>query len=221
MLHLYAITESTRPPDIGGIRGAPLRAVGRARLFAIVSERGEFGGQTTESDLWAHEAVAEALMDRGTVLPVRFGTVMPDDAAVLRALDARRRQLEAALERVRGAVELGIRAAIAGANGYDAGPDDAPGANGPGTAYMRARLDRERQGSRAAARIHEPLASLARASTVRGSAQEPPLIRAAYLVDRDRIEDFMARVEELDALDEAAIVCTGPWPPYSFSSAEA
>ena len=31
----------------------------------------------------------------------------------------------------------------------------------------------------------------------------------------------MARVEELDAMHDAAIVCTGPWPPYSFSSAEA
>jgi hypothetical protein len=206
---------------MAGIRGAPLRAVGRAGLFAIVSERGEVGGQATEDDLWAHEAVVEALMDRGTVLPVRLGTLMSDDPAVLRALDARRGQLEAALERVRGAVELGIRAAIAGANGHGAGPEDAGGANGPGTAYMRARLHSERRGSRAAARIHQPLASLARDSTVRWSAQEPPLIRAAYLVDRDRIEAFMARVEELDALDEAAIVCTGPWPPYSFSSTEA
>ena len=86
---------------------------------------------------------------------------------------------------------------------------------------MRARLSSERRGRRAAAQIHEPLATLARDSTVRWNGQERPSIRAAYLVDRDRIEEFMVRVEELEALDEAEIVCTGPWPPYSFSAAEA
>jgi hypothetical protein len=35
--------------------------------------------------------------------------------------------------------------------------------------------------------------------------------RVAYLVDRDRVDAFRARVAELHA------TCTGPWPPYSFS----
>jgi hypothetical protein len=36
--------------------------------------------------------------------------------------------------------------------------------------------------------------------------------RAAYLVDRDAVDAFRARADELGA------TCTGPWPPYSFSA---
>src|SRR5205085_8735164 len=102
-----------------------------------------------------------------------------------------------------------------------AAPEDPADASGRGTAYMRARLRRERRTNEAAARIHEPLASLARASTVRLGTQDRPLLRAAYLVDRDRVPDFMACLEGLDGRGGAPIVCTGPWPPYSFSSAKA
>jgi hypothetical protein len=36
--------------------------------------------------------------------------------------------------------------------------------------------------------------------------------RVAYLIDRDAVDAFRARVTELHA------TCTGPWPPYSFST---
>jgi hypothetical protein len=39
--------------------------------------------------------------------------------------------------------------------------------------------------------------------------------RTAYLVDRELVDEFRARATALDA------VCTGPWPPYSFSEAPA
>jgi hypothetical protein len=40
-------------------------------------------------------------------------------------------------------------------------------------------------------------------------------------VDRDRVDAFRERVDELaEELEDATITCTGPWPPYSFSAAE-
>jgi hypothetical protein len=40
----------------------------------------------------------------------------------------------------------------------------------------------------------------------------------AYLVDRGRVREFVAMVEQLDdRLDDVELVCTGPWPPYSFA----
>jgi hypothetical protein len=220
VLYLYAITESPTPPELPGLRRAPLRAVGDAGLFAIVSAHEDLRIEPTEEDLWVHESVVEALMDRAAVLPMRLGSVVADDAVALASLRIRRRELELALEQVRGAVELGLRAAMSAEDVAQPQPDDAAAAAGPGTAYMQARLRRKQRGTAVASRIHEPLASLARASTFRVTARERPLLNAAYLVDRERIKDFMARVEELDAQDEATIVCTGPWPPYSFSSGE-
>jgi hypothetical protein len=194
--------------------------VGEGGLFAIVSAHEELRIQPTEDDLWVHDGVVEALMDGASVLPVRLGSLLTDDAAVVASLRERRPEFEAALERVRGAVELGVRAAMAPEDAIEPEPEDAEGAAGPGTEYMQARLRLARRGTEASSRIHQPLASLARASAFRVSSRERPLLHAAYLVDRERVEDFMARVDELDTQSEAMIVCTGPWPPYSFSSEE-
>ena len=224
MLYLYAITESTEPPEGPGLRGAPLRAIGDDGLFAIASEHDDLRIEAIEEDLWAHEGVVERLMDRAAVLPMRLGSTLPDEEAVLSTLRERRPEFTEALERVAGAVELGVRAFAETAP--DTEPEAAAAASGagerPGTAYMMARLESERHGADAAARIHEPLAALARASTRRPASRRPAVLNASYLVDRDRVDAFRARVEELeDGLDEATIVCTGPWPPYSFSAPKA
>ena len=67
----------------------------------------------------------------------------------------------------------------------------------------------------AADAVHTALAALARDSRER-AGDEP--LRAAYLVGHDDVEGFVARVRELqDEHPELAILCTGPWPPYSFA----
>ena len=46
----------------------------------------------------------------------------------------------------------------------------------------------------------------------------PELLRAAYLVDREAVEGFVGLVRRLQAAHEdLRILCTGPWPPYSFA----
>jgi hypothetical protein len=83
------------------------------------------------------------------------------------------------------------------------------------------RLGQQRRHEDIATRVHEPLARIARESVTRSGFAERGAIKAAYLVDTDRVEAFRGRVEELGReLDGASIVCTGPWPPYSFASSE-
>ena len=66
--------------------------------------------------------------------------------------------------------------------------------------------------------IRAALAPLARDSAEREPKQEGEVLRAAYLVDRDGVERFVARVAQLQSDQPGAqILCTGPWPPYSFS----
>jgi hypothetical protein len=58
--------------------------------------------------------------------------------------------------------------------------------------------------------LHEPLAALAVDSRVRSSG-------SAYLVEQDALGGFTAAVERLqEEHPDVAILCTGPWPPYSF-----
>jgi hypothetical protein len=162
--------------------------------------------------LLTHERVVQAVMKDGAVLPLRFGTMLDGDQSLEGVLVARRDELLRALARVRGRVEIGVRAlARSGAN---AAP---PGRERSGREYMLTRLREHRRADEAARSLHAPLAAMACDSRLR--APTPPHARLAstYLVDRVRIEEFRARVEELAARHEDLdVVLTGPWPPYSF-----
>jgi Gas vesicle synthesis protein GvpL/GvpF len=63
----------------------------------------------------------------------------------------------------------------------------------------------------------DQLTALARASrrTLSPAPDLPMLV--ADLVDRDRVREFVATLAQLDdRLDDVELMCTGPWPPYSF-----
>jgi hypothetical protein len=223
VLHVYAIADSPASPEVVGLDGADPRTVGEAPPFAVVSEHDQLSPRLSEGDLWAHEAVIESLMDRATVLPMRFDSAVAEEAELRRILDRRRGEFEALLTAVRGAVELGVRAQLAGDEEDDAVAEEpgAGGGGGPGTAYLRARARDRQRSAVAVARIHQPLAALSRQSRRSAAGLRPGSFKAAYLVDRDRVDAFRAQVDRLDSeLGSGRIVCTGPWPPYGFSSEE-
>jgi Gas vesicle synthesis protein GvpL/GvpF len=151
-------------------------------------------------------------MDRGAILPAPFGSVVDDEAGLRGLLRRRRKDLLARLQRIRGAVEIGLRANWRGAGrgGWDARPPS-------GASYVRDRLEL-RQSARHVASELDPLPALALSSR-RALAPEPDLpVLDAYLVDRARVDEFVALVAQLgDSLDDVELVCTGPWPPYSFA----
>jgi hypothetical protein len=164
-------------------------------------------GDTVDADaLWRHEELLEGLMKLRPLLPVRYGTRVQDEAAAAAAVAGRGAALMAQLDHVRGAVELSVRV-----RAVEASPP-ATGAES-GVEYLRARTAASRIGEG----VHAALEPLARDCRVLGGA-EP--LRAAYLVEHDDVDAFVARVRELQGEHpELAILCTGPWPPYSFSEA--
>jgi hypothetical protein len=151
-------------------------------------------------------------MDRGAILPAQFGSVLPDEDAVRGFLRGRRRDLVSRLARVRGAVEIGLRASWR--DGAGASLDPRPTS---GSSYLRDRLELRQSARRLAGEL-DPLAALARGIR-RALVPRPDLpVLDAYLVDRGRVGEFVAMVEQLDdRLEDVELVCTGPWPPYSFA----
>src|SRR3954469_20091186 len=147
MLYVYAISESSRPPQVTGLHDAPLRVVDAAGLSAIVSEHGDLRLEAGEDELWTHESVVEQAMGDGAVLPMRFGSSLSDEPAVAAALRTGQQGYRRALDRVRGAVELAVRAVLR-LEAVSSEADGAVAADGavttrrPGTAYMLNRLDR-------------------------------------------------------------------------------
>ena len=175
MIELVAIMDADAPPP-----PAQLRALAAGGLTAVVGPATD--EEATAELLWRHEELVEELMADRDVLPVRYGTRFADDEDAAQAVAARRATLTAALEHVRGAVELSVRAIGADARA-----------------------------------THAALSEQAR-DAVERRPQPPEVLRAADLIERDAVNAFASRVAHLQAAQaDAQILCTGPWPPYSFS----
>jgi hypothetical protein len=215
MVYAYAIAESLREaPEEAGLDGAPLRVVAADGLAAVVSDRGDAQLTVSEDALWAHERIVERLMEERAVLPMRFGSVLAGDDAVEAMLSSRRAELTEGLHRVRGAVELGVRIAW----DEDAGGRPPDAAAGPGTAYLMGLARGRRRAGELAERVDRCVTGLARARVQRLLAASSLPVSAAYLVDRANVDAFRARIAELGSeLSGMDVVCTGPWPPYSFA----
>jgi hypothetical protein len=210
-LLMYAVTEAPAREIRGtGLRGARLGGVEERGLVAIVSEGDGSSIEASEEALWEYEQALERLMARHVILPARFASILADETETRAMIGRRYGELIAALDRVRGAVELGISV------GWRDGAETSAEPPGSGTEYLLGRLALQRRAS-AIARGLDPLAALARSSRLRVLPRGALPVTGSYLVDRSRANEFLRLVADLDAgLHEADVVCTGPWPPYSF-----
>jgi hypothetical protein len=212
-LIVYGIGEANDMDAYGAsLDGEPLRAIAEGPLVALVRDQDGRDPEPTPAALSAYERTIRRLMERSAILPAQFGSVLDDEAGVRALLRGRRKDLLARLERVRGMVEIGLRASWRDAS--RGRPDDRPQT---GASYLRDRLEL-RQSARRVASGLDPLTALA-VSSRRALAPTPDLpVLDAYLVECGRVDEFVALVARLgDVLDDVELVCTGPWPPYSFA----
>ena len=188
MIHVYGIVEGLE--ELPSLSGVDGAALERRRVggLEVVVSEGA-AGEVTQDAVLEHAQVVEELMSRSrAVLPAQFGRPFGGEMDLTAAIRPKADELSRGLDRVRGCVEFGLR--IAG---------ESPSA-ASGTEYMRARLGQQR--------AVEPLERLSRAVSAN-----------AYLVPVQKIGEFQEAVGRLQAEHpELTIVCTGPWPPYSFGA---
>jgi hypothetical protein len=209
MIHVYGVVDGLAElPPVAGLEEAPLERR-RVEGLELVLSRSQTppSAEISRDSLLRHAQVVEELMTRSAaVLPAQLGRAFRDEDELTAAVREQAPQLERGLERVRGCVEFGLRAIPA-----ETGSEVEAGS---GTGYMRARLEEVRRGDRLVERLHEPLARLARDVTVRQHAGE---LSAAYLVAREDVAAFQSAIAGLERSPQLTVVCTGPWPPYSFA----
>ena len=109
MIWVYAICDR---PDLAV--DPPLESVRVGDLVAVFARRAEDPAGSALDALWEHERVVERLMADRTVLPMRFGTKFGALDGLTAAIEARRSDLYARIDRVRGRVEIGVRVVVAG-----------------------------------------------------------------------------------------------------------
>jgi hypothetical protein len=215
VLYLYAFAQ--RPaavPDVPGIGGSRLAVEEIGDVDAVVSDVPGDSVAASEEAILEHARVVEAVFEQSeAVLPARFGRAYADVGSLRQAAIEHEAELRAALERVRGSVELGIRVLAPTA-------ENRPPATS-GRDYLTARLDERRRIERLADELNAPLAEVARSATRSVGATERLLLSAAFLVPRGDVDRFRSVVERLQREHpELTVVCTGPWPAYSFATVE-
>ena len=214
MIHVYAIARRLDElPAMQGLGGAPVE---RRRIdgFEVVVSRTEKTIEPSKEGAVRHGRVIEALLPRSdAILPARFGHAFSDEGSLATAVLQNRAELERGLARVQGCVEFGVRILLPETNAIDGR------AVRSGREYMERRLEQASNRRALADEVRKPLAALARASTRLGHSPREPLLTAAYLVPEQSVEAFRSEVQRLQELHaDLSIVCTGPWPPYSFAA---
>jgi hypothetical protein len=234
VLYLYGITDARALPETLPL-GLEERAVAVLPFNGIAAVTGELTAgrpEASERHLREHFRVVEAFMARDTVLPVRFGTAFAGVAELLEHLARGHDVYASDLRRLRGVVELSVRAERR--RGIPALPSGSGAAlaaadGGPGTRYLAERLAlaahglaQQREAQALAGMLMERLA--AQAAQVEWRALALPSgaagVSMAFLLPKERLDGFREAAGALGlAAPDLDILLTGPWPPYSFVSA--
>lgn len=210
---------------ISGLADRPVERIGTGAVRLAASRvDADFAAQLESAErdhlidvIRRHDSVLVSISRCSAVVPIRFGTLLPDDEAVGELLEEHGERLRAALGRVDGADEWVVHVSAPAASEESS---DAASGLSPGHAFFaRKRADARRAAAaadraRAAAEtLDHVLQPLARSRVPLGSDARAAVERAAYLVDRRRKAAFLETVNESDA----PATVSGPLPPYRFA----
>ncbi|MFH8655833.1 GvpL/GvpF family gas vesicle protein [Streptomyces afghaniensis] len=233
--YVYGIAASSHPGLPEGMGGVgdpprPVRILREGDLAAVVSEAPE-GLRPKRKDLLAHQNVLSEAGAAGCVLPMRFGSVAPDDNSITAVLAERAEHYKERLRALDGRVEYNVKAnhveeavlhQVMAENPDIRGLAEANRQAGGGSYDDKIRLGemvaaavkaREAEDAAALQRVLEPAAE---AVSV-GPESTGWLANVSFLVDRESAENFLAAVEEArKELPHLEVRINGPLPPYSF-----
>jgi hypothetical protein len=247
-VYLYGIVRWPVPGGLTALRTAAgvgdppssVRVIRSGDLAALVSdvsaaEMSAQGVRGMRRDMKAHSSVLNALAAKVTVLPARFGVVLPDEGALIAEfLDPRRRALEEFLEQLDGTVEVTLRATYIEEQVLrelvSARPELAAGRVARrGRSASMATESRIELGRQIAAAIKDLQDQDARwlldllNPVIRDARIGKPLtdlmvLNASFLVGRAMLPKFDRTLEiaTRETRDRMTFDCVGPLPPFSF-----
>ncbi|MBG7698640.1 GvpL/GvpF family gas vesicle protein [Streptomyces sp. MC1] len=233
--YVYGITARSHPALPEGMTGVgepprPVRILTAGELAAVVSDAPE-DLRPKRRDLLAHQNVLAEAGAGGCVLPMRFGSVSPDDDTVTSVLTERAEHYLERLRELDGKVEYNVKAThieeavlhrVMAENAELRSLAEANRKAGGGTYDDRIRLGEMVAGAvkakeaEDAAEVQRLLQPCAAAVSV-GPESTGWLLNVSFLVSRDSAEDFLAAAEQVrQSHAHLELRVNGPLPPYSF-----
>jgi hypothetical protein len=235
--YVYGVVRARRSSRLkqSGINDQPVQVVALKGLGALASDVPDGPLEAGRDELLTHTRVLERALQKGAVLPMRFGVVMPNEGAIRDdLLTAHREELESQLDAMDGKVELNVKGIydeqtilrevleeskeIAGLRDYIQGkPEDAtyPERIRLGELVAEALTAKRAEDERL---IVDSLLPHAMSVEVAQAVHERMAANASFLVERNRHDDFDRALDDLASKQGGRIrfKCTGPLPPHSF-----
>lgn len=171
--------------------------IGDKYFSAVVSDSPLKEFEPKEEEVRVHKRVAEELMKEHSVLPVAYGMVFKNNKILLLTMRKARKAMRKAMKAVNNKLELGIKIVL---------PKE------------DAEWDEKREGY--AKQWESDFAALKRIASESKKLRlfsQRLILNSAFLVDRNKVEEFSRAVERLGGkYPSFKIQYTGPWPPYNF-----
>ena len=233
--YVYGITAASHPALPEGLGGVgdpalPVRVLTEGDLAAIVSDSPE-GLRPKRRDLLAHQNVLSEAGAGGCILPMRFGSVAPDDGTVTGVLAERQEHYKERLRTLDGKVEYNVKAThdeeavlhrVMSDNPEIRAVTEANRKAGGGSYDERLRLGEmvvaavKAREAEDAGEVQRALEPVAEAISV-GPESSGWLANVSFLVERDAAASFLEAVDQLrKAHPHLDLRVNGPLPPYSF-----
>jgi hypothetical protein len=237
--YIYCIIQAKEPRQFTrlgiGERGDVVHTIHYNNLAAVVSDSPMQEYDSTRRNVMAHTLVLEEVMKEHTLLPVRFGTIAPDqDSLHDKLLKRRFGELNGLLQSMEGLTELGVKTFW-----YEGLPFDEILSENPSLRELRDRLserpaeqtyyDRIALGEmiekalaqkrmQCAERILSRLRPLARHTRMNDVITDRMVLNAAFLIEAGRQPDFDEVIQTLDEEmgDRLIFKYVGPVAPYNF-----
>jgi hypothetical protein len=236
MVHVHGIARAAAREHVAA---AGARPVAHGELVAAVRDADPEGTRAA-SLVREHWSVLERISAEATVLPVRFGTAMAGDEAVVDELLAPAHDdLLARLQELDGRLQLTVRGryhedallrgVVAGSPAVARLRERVQAMPAEAGYFERIRLGElvagevERARERDTAAVLERLQPLAVAAIPEAPTEPDMAVNAAFLVERSEVDRFRAAVERLgqELRERMDLSCLGPLPAYSFAGSEA
>lgn len=239
--YIYCIIDGQKKPigNFGniGIGENPVYTIDYKDIAAVVSTIPFKQMESNLNDIVAHQRVVEVARQANTVLPVRFGVILKNEEGIKKLLASSYKDYRTKLSSFSGKDEIGIKVLInksslkkikeqAGQAEEIRKLKQEISSAKPGTSYfLKLRLEDAMKNEtlmkidKMVGEINSSLAGMAVDRRLLKSDVGEIVLNAAYLVERDKISAFDAKVKELRERFERegmTLHRSGPWAPYSF-----
>jgi hypothetical protein len=234
--YVYCVVQTSEAVRFGrigiGSEPADVQTVNYKDIAAVVSDTPTEVLDATRENVLGHERVNETVMRRLTVIPMSFGTVFKTREDIVELLRGAYDAFHDVLLKMQDKFEFGLKvlwdrdAAIKQIEQED---DDIRrlkkeiSSQKGSTYFARMQYGRlvdgalQARSERYVAEIFDQLRDVAVASRANKPIGDRMIMNAAFLVARDRENDFDSRVKAVGGrYPNLNFRYTGPWPPYNF-----